>query len=42
MTTGLLDKALGLLPHGSEFRFIDRLLTLMPGLEGSGEYHVRG
>ena len=30
------------LPHGPEFRFIDRVLTLEPGKSGSGEYTVRG
>ena len=36
-----LDNALKLLPHGPEFRFIDRLLTLEPGKHGIGEYTVR-
>jgi 3-hydroxyacyl-[acyl-carrier-protein] dehydratase len=30
------------LPHGPEFRFIDRVLKLEPGKSGSGEYAVRG
>ena len=30
------------LPHGPEFRFLDRLLSLVPGKEGEGEYLVRG
>lgn len=30
------------LPHGPEFRFVDRLLRLTPGKEGVGEYLVRG
>src|SRR5215467_10278725 len=34
--------ALDLLPHGPEFRFLDRLLQLDPGKSGEGEYHVRG
>lgn len=34
--------ALGLLPHGPEFRFVDRLTSLLPGRTGSGEYLVRG
>ena len=34
--------ALESLPHGAEFRFIDRLLTLDPGIAGAGEYQVRG
>jgi 3-hydroxyacyl-[acyl-carrier-protein] dehydratase len=38
----LLAKALSLLPHGPEFRFVDRLLTLVPGRAGTGEHMVRG
>jgi 3-hydroxyacyl-[acyl-carrier-protein] dehydratase len=30
------------LPHGPEFRFVDRLLQLEPGKSGVGEYLVRG
>jgi 3-hydroxyacyl-[acyl-carrier-protein] dehydratase len=30
------------LPHGPEFRFVDRMLSLTPGREGVGEYRVRG
>ena len=37
-----LHHALSLLPHGAEFRFIDRLLNLIPGQSGEGEYKVRG
>jgi 3-hydroxyacyl-[acyl-carrier-protein] dehydratase len=37
-----LAEALKLLPHGPEFRFVDRLLALNPGKEGVGEYLVRG
>jgi 3-hydroxyacyl-[acyl-carrier-protein] dehydratase len=37
-----LQEALKLLPHGPEFRFVDRLLSLAPGREGVGEYLVRG
>ncbi len=37
-----MDDALKSLPHGPEFRFIDRLLALEPGKSGSGEYTVRG
>ncbi len=37
-----LRKALSLLPHGAEFRFVDRLLELDPGKRGIGEYRVRG
>jgi 3-hydroxyacyl-[acyl-carrier-protein] dehydratase len=38
----LLQLALKSLPHGPEFRFVDRLLSLTPGQEGVGEYRVRG
>ena len=34
--------ALDFLPHGPEFRFIDRLLELTPGERGLAEYKVRG
>jgi 3-hydroxyacyl-[acyl-carrier-protein] dehydratase len=37
-----LEKALKILPHGPEFRFVDRLVSLVPGMEGVGEYRVRG
>lgn len=37
-----LDLALASLPHGPEFRFLDRLTGLSPGQSGSGEYTVRG
>jgi 3-hydroxyacyl-[acyl-carrier-protein] dehydratase len=37
-----LASALGLLPHGPEFRFLDRLISLEPGRSGVGEYAVRG
>lgn len=37
-----LANALDILPHGPEFRFLDRLLSLDPGKEGVGEYLVRG
>jgi 3-hydroxyacyl-[acyl-carrier-protein] dehydratase len=30
------------LPHGPEFRFLDRVLSLTGGKEGVGEYRVRG
>ncbi len=30
------------LPHGPEFRFLDRLLEIEPGQSGLGEYTVRG
>lgn len=35
-------KALSFLPHGAEFRFINRLLNLDRGKSGVGEYTVRG
>lgn len=38
----LLQKALAALPHGPEFRFLDRLVSLEPGKMGQGEYLVRG
>ena len=38
----MLEEALRRLPHGPEFRFVDRLLSLTPGQEGVGEYTVRG
>jgi 3-hydroxyacyl-[acyl-carrier-protein] dehydratase len=37
-----LANALSLLPHGAEFRFVDRLTKLVPGQSGAGEYNVRG
>lgn len=37
-----LTAALEGLPHGPEFRFIDRLTALVPGKSGAGEYRVRG
>jgi 3-hydroxyacyl-[acyl-carrier-protein] dehydratase len=37
-----LAHALDILPHGPEFRFLDRLLSLDPGKAGVGEYLVRG
>jgi 3-hydroxyacyl-[acyl-carrier-protein] dehydratase len=37
-----IQRALNLLPHGAEFRFIDRLTNLNPGQKGEGEYTVRG
>ena len=37
-----LKHALNSLPHGAEFRFVDRLLELEPGIRGIGEYTVRG
>src|SRR5579859_7888865 len=31
-----------MLPHGPEFRFLDRVIQLDAGKSGSGEYRVRG
>src|SRR3954463_15100099 len=36
------NRALSSLPHGPEFRFLDRLLDLAPGVSASAEYKVRG
>lgn len=41
-TPAPLQEALNLLPHGAEFRFIDRLTKLDGGKSGAGEYTVRG
>jgi 3-hydroxyacyl-[acyl-carrier-protein] dehydratase len=38
----ILALAMKSLPHGPEFRFVDRMISLIPGKEGVGEYHVRG
>jgi 3-hydroxyacyl-[acyl-carrier-protein] dehydratase len=38
----MMEKALSLLPHGPEFRFLDRLTALEPGQSGRGEYRIRG
>ncbi len=37
-----LSKALELLPHGPDFRFLDKLTSLEPGRSGSAEYLVKG
>ena len=37
-----MQRALEFLPHGAEFRFVDRLTNLEPGQSGEGEYRVRG
>ena len=42
MSNDALSEALRRLPHGPEFRFIDRLVALDPGRSGVGEYTVRG
>lgn len=36
-----LDKALACLPHGPEFRFVDRM-TALTAQYGDGEYRLRG
>lgn len=41
-TPEILELAMKSLPHGPEFRFVDRMISLTPGKEGVGEYHVRG
>ena len=38
----MMDQALSLLPHGPEFRFLDRLTALEPGQSGRAEYKIRG
>ena len=38
----ILELAMRSLPHGPEFRFVDRMISLTPGKEGVGEYRVRG
>lgn len=42
MTDLDLEHALSLLPHGPEFRFLDRLVSLLPGKEGVAEYRLKG
>jgi 3-hydroxymyristoyl/3-hydroxydecanoyl-(acyl carrier protein) dehydratase len=36
------DNGLKFLPHGPEFRFLDKVTRLTPGKEGAAEYRVRG
>jgi 3-hydroxyacyl-[acyl-carrier-protein] dehydratase len=38
----MMEKALSFLPHGPEFRFLDRVTALEPGQSGRGEYTIRG
>ena len=38
----ILALAMRSLPHGPEFRFVDRMISLTPGVRGVGEYKVRG
>ena len=42
MNQAQFDKALAHLPHGREFRFIDRLVELDPGKSGKAEFTLRG
>jgi 3-hydroxyacyl-[acyl-carrier-protein] dehydratase len=35
------EKSLSLLPHGPEFRFVDRVIELDPGKHGRAEYSLR-
>ena len=37
-----LQSALQALPHGPSFRFLDSLISLIPGSEGTASYLVRG
>src|ERR1019366_8413167 len=41
-TPDILLLVMRLLPHGPEFCFVDRMISLTPGKEGVGEYRVRG
>ena len=38
----ILQLAMRSLPHGPEFRFVDRMVSLTPVKTGVGEYKVRG
>ncbi len=38
----ILTLAMKSLPHGPEFRFVDRMISLTPGKDGIGEYRIRG
>ena len=38
----ILQLVMRSLPHGPEFRFVDRMVSLTPGVKGVGEYRVRG
>ena len=37
-----MQAALEALPHGAEFRFVDGLVSLEPGISAEGVYRVRG
>ena len=36
------EQELQALPHGKEFRFIEKMIELIPGQEGVAEYHITG
>jgi 3-hydroxyacyl-[acyl-carrier-protein] dehydratase len=38
----ILQLVMRSLPHGPEFRFVDRMVSLTSGKEGVGEYRIRG
>ena len=40
--SGEAQAALAALPHGPEFRFLDRLVLLEPGVSGCSTYTLRG
>lgn len=42
MTADELQAAAARLPHGAEFRFVDRVIALDPGKSGIGEFTLRG
>lgn len=42
MTEESLEEALRSLPHGVEFRFVDRLTALVPGSKAVGVYRLKG
>ena len=37
-----MNSPLDFLPHGPEFRFLDKVVGVTPGKEGAGEYRIRG
>ena len=37
-----METALARLPHGQAFRFVDRLISLVPGVSGVGEFTLKG
>jgi len=36
------EQELQALPHGKEFRFVEKVITLTPGVEGVAEYQITG